>query len=304
MAVLVSIFTVAVIDLPLSAQSTQNRGEAFEVASVKRNTSGNMPRSNFPLNMNGIYAHTGGVFSATDFPLITYVLFAYDLAGYDLDNVAKSLPVWGRTERFDIDARAEGNPTKDEMRLMVRKLLADRFKLDIHTETQEISGLALRMSKPGVMGPRLRRHLASAQCPDIQPPAPAGPGQQTPKVEMDADGFPVVCGGIVPMPGTEVVRLGARNITISTLASSLPSMGRLDAPVFDETNLGGTFDFTLEYANPPLRLSARTDADSQPDTGGPTITDALTEQLGLKLQRAKGRITLHFVDHVEHPSEN
>src|ERR1700722_15524538 len=132
---LVGVLMVAVIALPLRGQSPVNEAKAFEVASVKRNTSGNMPRSNFPLNMNGIYAHTGGVFSATAFPLIPYELFAYDLAGYDLDNVAKSLPVWGRTERFDIDARAEGNPTKDEMRLMVRKLLADRFKLDIHTET-------------------------------------------------------------------------------------------------------------------------------------------------------------------------
>jgi uncharacterized protein (TIGR03435 family) len=299
------VFIVAVICLPLRSQSPVNEEKAFEVASVKQNKSGNMPRSNFPLNMNGIYAHTGGVFSATDFPLITYVLFAYNLAGYDLDNVAKTLPVWGRTERFDIEARADGSPTKEQMRLMMRKLLADRFKLAIRTETQEISGLALRMSKPGVTGPRLRRHLASAPCPDIPPPDPAGPGQQTPNLELVADGFPAICGGIVPMPAAvaELARLGARNITISTLASSLPSMGRLGVPVFDETDLQGTFDFTLEYANPPLRLSATGDA-AQLDPNGPSITDALADQLGLKLQRTKGQINLHFVDHVEHPSEN
>lgn len=69
------------------------------------------------------------------------------------------------TDRFDIQARAEGNPGKDQMRLMMRSLLADRFKLAIHHETRQVPAFAIVLVKPGKTGPQLQLHPNDAPCP-------------------------------------------------------------------------------------------------------------------------------------------
>ena len=73
------------------------------------------------------------------------------------------LPEWVTTDRYAIEARAEGNPTKDQMRLMVQSLLAERFLFAAHFESRVFSALALALVKPGKAGPRLRAALR--RCP-------------------------------------------------------------------------------------------------------------------------------------------
>jgi hypothetical protein len=65
-----------------------------------------------------------------------------------------------------IDAKADGNPTKDQMRLMMQSLLADRFKLRAHFETKQVPVLALTLVKPGKLGPKLLPHSEGPPCPD------------------------------------------------------------------------------------------------------------------------------------------
>jgi hypothetical protein len=117
--------------LPSSAQSPGSP-LTFDVASVKPNKSDAPPSSNFPLNASPMYAANGGLFSATNFPLVTYIFFAYNLSGNQAHFLVPQLPGWVTTERFDIQARAAGNPTKDQMRLMMRSLLAERFRFASH----------------------------------------------------------------------------------------------------------------------------------------------------------------------------
>jgi uncharacterized protein (TIGR03435 family) len=128
---------------------------AFEVASIKPNKSDAPPHSNFPLNAGSMYTANGGLFSATNFPLVTYIFFAYNIVGNQAHFLAPQLPGWVMSERFDIQARAAGDPTKDQMRLMVRTLLADRFKLAVHTEMREAHVFAFVLAKPGKTGPQL-----------------------------------------------------------------------------------------------------------------------------------------------------
>ena len=59
------------------------------------------------------------------------------------------LPKWAITDRFDIQGRAQGNPTKDQMRLMMQSLLADRFRLAVHYETRQVPVFALIVDQPG-----------------------------------------------------------------------------------------------------------------------------------------------------------
>jgi hypothetical protein len=116
----------------------------FDVASVKQNKSGlppsgSHPHSNVPLYPGSAYSPNGGLFSATNEPVGFYISFAYKLDYLQLQFVVLGLPAWANSDRFDIEARAQGNPTKDQMRVMIQSLLADRFKLVAHYETRQKS---------------------------------------------------------------------------------------------------------------------------------------------------------------------
>jgi uncharacterized protein (TIGR03435 family) len=86
----------------------------------------------------------------------------------------EQMPDWIKTERFDIEAKVEGDPTKDEMRLMMQSLLAERFKLAIHHETQQIPVFALVRAKPGQTGPKLVPHpTGDTSCSNVPSLLPA-----------------------------------------------------------------------------------------------------------------------------------
>src|SRR5580658_5634043 len=76
---------------------------------------------------------------------------------------------------FDIEAQAPGNPTKDQMRLMIQSLLAERFKLAVHFETRDAPVFALTLVKPGKTGPKLLPHSEGPPCPDYTPPELGAP---------------------------------------------------------------------------------------------------------------------------------
>ena len=138
-------------------QTAAGGTRAFDVASVKLDPGPFRP-PNFPLDPGDAYRPVGGRFSA-DFPLSTYIAFAYklSLSSDQRQAMLTHLPDWLATDRYAIDARAEGNPTKDQMRLMMQSLLAERFKFAAHFETRVFSALALALVKPGTTGPKLRR---------------------------------------------------------------------------------------------------------------------------------------------------
>ena len=289
----------------IAAQSPTPKGEKleFDVASVKQNKTSNPPATNVPLGIGNIYTPTGGYFSATGIPLIGYIVFAYKITNSQMQFLSPQLPSWISADRFDIQARAEGNPTKDQMRLMMQSLLSDRFKMAIHHETREVPMYALILSKPGSFGPQLQRHPDSSSCSsELPPPSSSAPA---PGPTTAVSGLTVPCGGITGLPPSAPgrVRLGARNLTMGFIAGSNTLMSNLDRPVLDRTGLDGTFDFLLEYT-PEVRGPLPPGVEFQPDASGPTFQQALKEQLGLKLESQKGPVDVIVIDHVERPSEN
>jgi len=260
------------------AQSPRVAAEKFEfdVASVKQNRTGNQPQSNVPLGIGDIYSPTGGFFSATGFPIITYIVFAFKITNSQAQYLPSQLPGWATTDRFDIQARVAGNPTKDQLRQMMQSLLADRFRLMLHHETREVPVFALVLSKPGSLGPQLQRHPESSSCASA--PAPQSPSGSTSEPTTVAGGFPILCGGISGLspsaPG--LVRVGARNLTMGFIAGSNVLMGNLDRPVLDRTGLSGGFDFILEWLPEP---KGPVPVDTPHDDAGPTFQQALREQL-------------------------
>jgi uncharacterized protein (TIGR03435 family) len=59
------------------------------------------------------------------------IMYAYELPGYRVAGQS-----WISAERYDVRAKAEGPTSKDQLRLMLRTLLANRFKLTFHHETK------------------------------------------------------------------------------------------------------------------------------------------------------------------------
>jgi bla regulator protein blaR1 len=280
-------------------QTTAEERPAFDVASVRQSKPGTFTPPSFPLDAGDAYASTGGRFSA-DFPLATYIAFAYKLSltQEQRQSMLARLPKWAAADRFDIQARAEGNPTKDQMRLMMQSLLADRFKLALHFETRDVPVLALTLVKSGKMGPKLRPHSEGPPC-DASAPSPehgASAGAN--------DVFPPRCDlYMLESKPNHMNQAGSRNTTMNLLAASLPSLAALGRPVVDQTGLTGRFDFAIEWT-PESNSPQLPNADGQTDSQGPTFLEAVREQLGLKLEATRAPIRTLIIDRVERPSEN
>jgi uncharacterized protein (TIGR03435 family) len=275
----------------------------FDVASVKPNKSDDQPASSFPLGPGDAFIPTGGLFRAANFPMIAYLRFAYKLGQSDL----LGLPNWVNTDRFDIEARARGNPTKDQMRLMMQSLLADRFRVVVHTEARQGPVYALLLLKPGKTGPQFQVHPDDGQCTSSSTPSsPGAAPSASSSARSSTSGLhlpPISCGAIGPFPtgASGRGRLVGRNVTTARIAGFLtnPYTG-VDRPVLDRTGLRGAFDFSIEWSLPP-----NPDAPSITSDGTETtFLDALQEQLGLKLRPQTGSVDVIVVDHVEPPSEN
>jgi uncharacterized protein (TIGR03435 family) len=214
------------------------------------------------------------------------------------------VPKWVTTDRFDIEARSENaDATKDQMRMMMRSLLKDRFGFVAHSETQQLPVFALVVAKPGKLGPTLRPHKEDDPvCGSTDPVEPTG---GTSKMPVSDDGFPAICGSITYVmakdpSGGRFFAKGARNVTMDVITSSLLGMGYtgLDRPVLNKTGLNGTYDFRLD-----VEISRIPTPDYRPDASE-WFVEELRDQLGLKLEKQTGPVDVLVVDKVEQPSEN
>ncbi len=266
----------------------------FEVSSVRRSKPEAPPRGNEFLTPFEAPAPRGGLFSANA-PLLLYIIFAYKILDMgQLQSISLHLPAWAREERFEIQARApQERPTKDQLRAMMRSLLADRFKLAIYTEIRQLPVYALVLDRPGSPGPQLKPHPKDEPCPD------------------QADTTPPTTPGAAPAPycGMAVWRekgllhFRMLDVPLEEMAGMLGGAagligGRDPRPIIDQTGLSGRFDVNIEFLKDPGG------ADLDSDAAGPTFTNALKNQLGMKLVKQTGPAKIFIVDHIEQPSEN
>jgi bla regulator protein blaR1 len=274
----------------------------FEVASIRLGGPCNTRCTNIGMSIDDAPIPLGGDLKA-DFSLPTYIEFAYKilLTQQQKEAMVAHLPKWVSTQPFVIEAKAEGNPTKDQMRLMMQSLLADRFKLIVHFETQEQPALALVFVKEGKTGPRLRPHAEGLAC-DAKWIAPADRTASS----VAPGGFMPTCGDTAVIFGqNHTFILGARNVTLHFIAANLgtiPAVAEFGRTVVDETGLAGTYDFSLNWL--PDRSGSASGPAEPIDTQGPTFDEALKDQLGLKLKPARAVVQTLVIDHVEQPSPN
>jgi uncharacterized protein (TIGR03435 family) len=213
----------------------------------------------------------GGRLTATAVTVASLLRIAYRIQPFQLVGA----PAWISTRRYDINAKVEDNPAPPQQALL-RALLKDRFKLEVHDETREQPLLALVVARSdGKLGPKLTRSAFDCAAYLAGPHDPPQPGS-TPN-----------CATRIG-PGS----LFGKAISMTQFATSLaPLLRRF---TIDKTGLSGGFDVDLTWALP----------NAAPDSSEPSIFAALQEQLGLKLVSQKGPVAVLVVDHLEQPSAN
>lgn len=280
-------------------QTAVGAHSTFEVASIRPAAPGPPIPSTVGLNIDDEPVPVGGRFVA-DSQLDIFIEFAYRI--WPTPELAKIMfahvPKWVTTESFVIAAKMDGNPTKDQVRLMMQSLLADRFKFAAHFETRTMPVLALIPLKPGKTGPRLRPHADGLPC-DANWIAPAD--RSSPSVPPG--GFLPNCGtGVVNGPNHTVL-LGSRNATIDQLATYIGQLGVFGRPLVNQTGITGRYDFSINWM-PESHHPSSTGTAVPIEDAGPTLLEALQEQLGLKLKPINAPVQILVIDHVEQPSQN
>ena len=245
----------------------------FEVASVKLNNSGTTRSLGGPKRGHFIQSGT----------LRQLIQAAYRRGGFEIRQVSGG-PKWMDSNHFDIDATVDGALSVSALYLpdgkgsaglaylMLRTLLADRFKLVVHAETQQLPIYALAVAKrDGTLGAQLRRSdvdcdaVLAEMARTARPATPRARGQMPPCTTQTSSGH-----------------LAANAIPMSQLAEMLSRFAERET--HDQTNLRGNFDITLDW------------------TDDLSIFTAIQEQLGLKLEPSRGPVDVIVVDHAEPPT--
>jgi uncharacterized protein (TIGR03435 family) len=186
-------------------------------------------------------------------------------------------PAWIETEKFDMAGKPDvpGQPNVDQMKVMIQKLLVDRFQLKFHFEKRELPVYAVRLAKTGA---------------------------KITTSKDDPKGIPGWNFGRNPAG----MIMAFRNSPMSQFTAVLQNS--TDRPVVDQTGLSGRYDFTLNFTPDAAMATALSGgppppAADNPDAA-PDLFAAFQRQLGLKLEPTRAPVDVMVIDKVEKPSEN
>jgi uncharacterized protein (TIGR03435 family) len=241
---------------PRWAQSQPHR-PAFEVASIKENTGGGPPI--------WMPERSGDRITLRKVRLDVAINYAWHI-----DNLYEvSFPASMPDALYDIEAKTDGVPDEEHLRLMFQTLLEERCKLKTHFETREIAQYILVVSKAG----KLR-----AANPDSV---------------MKLNNIPMRAGTASVLYGPDVVHFMGKGVSVDQIADSLSR--NLRAPVRNMTGLAGAFDFDVPFTreDDPVNNAVAT-----------SLQEAVQRELGLRLDRGKGPAKVLVVDRVEKPTAN
>jgi uncharacterized protein (TIGR03435 family) len=228
----------------------------------------------------GIGVNRSGQITTLNTTLFDLIKFAY---GVHPKQVAGA-PVWANSEKFDVSAKPDvtGMPSVDQMKIMMQKLLQERFNLAYHQEKKELSVYAITQTKAGMKA------------------------KKEENAQVSVPGF----GGL-PQRGFNV-----RNATISEFAQVMQSQF-MEQPVVDQTGLGDTrYSFILKWTPDPSQSAPYGGAGAPPPGAAPAtppapdadappdLFSAMQQELGLQMKTAKAPVDVMVIDKIEKPSDN
>jgi uncharacterized protein (TIGR03435 family) len=277
----------------------------FEVASVKLSD----PNPGSPLGMIPMVLPAGnGRFTATNVPLRLLIRMAYGVNDFQIDGG----PSWQMSQRFDITAKAEDGFAggQQAMLLMLKSLLAERFKLKVHTEVRDapVSTLLIA-SDDGKLGPRLKpsssdcSHATAENRKIADALAKGGPGALAGMLPKPGERRPC---SMTPMIGADGFGMRADGQPISIIVQLLTQATA--RTVKDMTGLTGLYDWEIRF-NPQALLQVASQAGVSlppgvmlPQSDSPSLLTALREDLGLKLESGRGQVDMLVIDSAELPA--
>lgn len=292
-AVIAALAATALIDVPhagaLGAQSPastdssstdENAAEgrpAFEAATIKRAAPNAVRNRVMPSGPGRLVIPSMS---------LTWLIYTAYADGMGTSARVSGGPAWGNQDAYEVQAVASGHPTPRELRLMLQALLEERFALRLRRETPTIDVLALVPDRSdGALGPNVKEWDGACG-------AGASPAEADPFRPRCPSGW---------LAGRGLILEGATMFAAAE-ALSLPmpraELGRL---VHDGTGLEGRYTFRLDYRFPP---PARPGEPAAAPTGGPSLSTAVREQWGLRLEPARGPFLGLVVESAERPTEN
>jgi uncharacterized protein (TIGR03435 family) len=277
--------TIAIVAAFHTAVAGQQPPPNFEVATVKPVKSADA--------MNRISIQPGGRLTFSNITLKQLITTSYQRVGFDSREVIGG-PDWVDSDRWEVMAQAKGELVGPDgfpgpAFAMLRSLLAERFRLEVHDEKRERSVYLMEFARADRrLGTRLRpsttdcaaimRDEAQGKPPEVQP------GQMRP------------CSVGIP-PG----QLRASAVTLTALANVLSSF--LGRPVVDRTGLDGVFDIDIEFSPESRAAFLPPEPGAPPPSGdGPSLFTAIQEQLGLKLTSGRAAVDVLVIDRAERPT--
>jgi uncharacterized protein (TIGR03435 family) len=240
-----------------------NANPGFEVATIKPSEPGKPGKLFTVRGQNIVTVNT---------TLDDLITMAYDIHVKQVTGA----PAWVESEKYDLEIKPDvpGQPNVKQMKMIIQKLLADRFQLKFHRDKQEMPVYAITVSKTGA---------------------------KLTKSEADPNSLP----GLFFGRGSPGTNFNVRNATLAEVASVLQG-SVLDKPVVDQTGLTEKYDFTLKFTPDAGQMAgfgpqppATDNLDAPPD-----IFAAFQQQLGLRLASARAPADVLVIDQVEKPSAN
>jgi uncharacterized protein (TIGR03435 family) len=265
---------------------------AFDVVSVKPAAPGMSPI--VPAFMRDKGARILGL-QRMAAPVSALISYAYSMSESEVSDAFRKQPEWVRNRIYTVTFRSEGEPTRDQVREMMRTMLTERFGLQLHEYTREGAVNKLVLSKPGVLGPNIKPHPEGASCSTQEGESVGKP--------PDASTPPVAHCGFTwyNLPGM-VMHVGITDATIAGAVGSVSGIGVSELktrPIVDATGLTGRYDVTLEF-NP---YGGSVLLEPERDDGGvPTLMQALKQQLGIRVESGTGPVRMVVIDHVSEPT--
>jgi uncharacterized protein (TIGR03435 family) len=252
----------------LVAASTLAAQPKFDVVSIR-------PARNLMMGGDTPYL-PGGHFNDPGALLLFLLMMAYDIPQ---DRQLMGLPEWANRTAFSVEAKAGADfpvlsPAENEaqIKLMLREMLADRFKLRLHMETREETVLTMAVAKGGLKIKEVAAPVAPGKAGDIT----AGMGD--------------IRGG-----------MSGKKVTMASLASTVSLFVKQD--VIDQTGLTGYYDFDILWTAPRVE-GAPPPSSRLGEDGIAMLFSALREEFGLGFSKGRGPVRYWVVDSVEPPSEN
>ena len=283
LAALVAVGSVAHAQSQQTSSKSGGAPQEFEVVSVKPQKDA---RPMDPITLSYLtrvgQSSRNGRFDLAGAPLTVLIQLAYNVKDFQVTGG----PSWVSSDAYNVTARAEGNATFEQMRPMLRSLLADRFKLRIRRETKELPVYELTAARGGIKVRTTREDNCVALDPDNPPPPRIPPGPLN------------TCGDV-----RRQVMSGApeRKDRIEAIQISMPELVRIlsddvGRTVIDNTGIKGTFDLHLEFTPD--------EALTNGSGSGPSLFTALTDQLGLRMVSSKAPVEMLVIEGAERPSQN